>query len=602
MNNKGSGWCKANASYIVDKMLGNRDLLAESIGISQSLLNSKGAEVILKSGAYALLYGAIKQDKAFTKAKEKDAAQGKQAKRKPGNSGIRETNKNRHTVPVVFRKPVRQKWAAFCTVAPRRLESWQTAVDSVIAAGWENPHLFVEPGINRPDGFAGSWTQRPDTISPQRFADLGSDGKFGALQNYVQSINDVLALEPDAEMFLYFQDDVFCSVGLRKALSEISWPDVSLLSLWCPSIATYQNGGKRGHDVTPGLCLTPNSSIMGAQAYIMPREVMELLATSKVMNEWTGRPRQGGKRPAVPGPQRRTFDYATGEALKVARRQYMYFTHSLVEHFEPGLKNSSIGNAGASVGVFRSHNFVGRDATCEDIKTHYGHRKIHVVILGYDLPHLTVSCIEAVKQSTIDSHICYIDNGSEPETRQQVLAALGGTDHEVILNETNMQYTYAAQQGIDRSDGRHVLMLNNDCRVEPDTIEKMLHTLMLPNTASVCPTSNDEGSCSRRYPMNRGTGIRERKQLPWFCCLLHRDAVGLLSQFPTDEGMKSGQGLDWWWCEKLIIKGWRHLINLDAFAEHDHHVTFHLTGGDSLEKAKNSYKKWKREQDAQRVT
>jgi len=465
----------------------------------------------------------------------------------------------------------------------------------VIAAGWDSPHLFVEPGVSRGD-YVGPWTQRPETASKQLFQSLGPQGRFGALQNYVQSLNDILLLEPDAGMFLYFQDDILAPPGLMDALNAMSWPGISLLSMWCPSVRDYQQVGSDSSNPA-GLAQTPNASIMGAQAYVMPRATVEHLAACSIMREWQGRPRSASrKKRKAQGPHRRTFDYATGESLHLAGCDYRYFTHSLVHHFEPDKQNSSIGNAGASVGAFRSHNFVGTDATCDDIKEHFGHRETHVVILGYNLPHLTVSCIEAVKASTVETNICYVDNGSGPEALKQVRAALQGTQHEIIVNPRNMKYTHAAQQGIDRSDGRHVLMLNNDCRVMPDTIERLLHAIGPPKTASACPTSNDESTCSRNNKHNRGTGIHERKQLPWFCCLLHRDAVAILSQFPADEGMESGQGLDYWWCEKLIAAGWRHVIDLDAYAEHDHHATFNMTGEDDLAHAQDRYRKWRREQ------
>lgn len=500
--------------------------------------------------------------------------------------------KDRSVVPVVFCKPQKYQWAAFGTVAGRKVESWQTTVASVMRAGWNTPHLFAEPDVQKPADYAGSWVARPKTITPQLFRDLGPSGKFGPLQNYVQSLNDILKLEPHAEMFLYFQDDILCPVGLREAIESVSWPvNTALLSLWRPSSPAYCCGDVK----EPGLCKTPNSSIMGAQAYVMPRATVELLASSKIMHEWKGRPR--ASRPKATGYTRRTFDFATGEALHAAGRSYFYFTDSVVDHFEPVAGNSSIGNAGASKGVFRSYGFVGQYATASEIKSHYGYKPVHVVILGVDLPHLTVSCIEAVKRSTVDCHICYVDNGSTAETRQQVYAALDGISHEIIENATNMRYTFAAQQGIDRRQGRHVLMLNNDCRVMPDTIEKLLHAIGGNKVASVCPTSSDKSTCSASKKENQGTGLREVPQLPWFCCLIHRDAINLLPTLPTDDVLASGLCLDYWWSEQLKKRGWKHFINREAFAEHDHHATFAATGinltPDVQQKVMTTYKKWK---------
>ena len=156
----------------------------------------------------------------------------------------------------------------------------------------------------------------------------------------------------------------------------------------------------------------------------------------------------------------------------------------------------------------------------------------------------------------------------------------------------------AMPAGIDRRpDGMHVLMLNNDAYVEPDTIAKQLLTLSVRNVGSVCPVSDDKSTCSRTHRHNRGHGLREVKQLPWFCCLLHREALDLLDQFPADDGMKTGQGLDYWWSEQVSKHGWRHMINKDAFASHDHHSTFDATGQD-LSRAQQNYRDWRALQDA----
>lgn len=594
----GIAGCESRRDEIIDQLVANRDVLVEGLKANNNWLVAAGValapDAALRFGAGWLLDQAI-ADVRSQRRPVKPQKHIRAGKRKTlaSMSGATAT-KNRSVIPVVFRKRQDYRWAAFGTVSGRKVESWQTTVASVIRAGWEGPHLFVEPDVARPDHYAGSWTHRPATITPAMFNQLGPGGKFGALQNYAQSLNDVLKLEPHADMFLYFQDDILCPVGLREALECVSWPDnTALLSLWRPSSPAYCCGDVK----SPGLCKTPNSSIMGAQAYVMPRSTVEMLATSKVMHEWGGRPRGG--RPQTSGYSRRTFDFATGEALYAVGRSYFYFTDSIVDHFEPVPGNSSIGNAGASKGVFRSFQFIGQHATAVDIKQHYGHQPIHVVILGVDLPHLTVSCIEAVKQSTIECHICYVDNGSTDDTRQQVYAALQGISHEIIENTRNMRYTFAAQQGIDRRAGRHVLMLNNDCRVKPDTIEKMLHTISGNKVASVCPTSSDKSTCSASKKENQGTGLREVSQLPWFCCLLHRDAINALPTMPTGEVLASGLCLDYWWSEQLKKQGWKHYINREAYAEHDHHATFTATGinltPDVQRTVMDTYKEWKQD-------
>jgi len=156
---------------------------------------------------------------------------------------------------------------------------------------------------------------------------------------------------------------------------------------------------------------------------------------------------------------------------------------------------------------------------------------------------------------------------------------LAGTSHEIIRNPTNIGFTSAVQQGIDRRQGRHVLLLNNDCRVLKDTLEKMLSSLS-GGVASVCPVTNDRGRCSLKHAENNKPGLRKTDVLPWFCCLLNRDALRDWSTLPHHEDVSSGLGVDDWWSKQMVKKGWRHYINRDAFAFHDHSMTFAATGQD----------------------
>jgi len=77
MNSKGADWCQKEKKYLVDKMMGNRRMLAEATGVSVGLIESKGVTVLLRAGAYTLLWRAIKQDRAYAKKLQKQIEAGK---------------------------------------------------------------------------------------------------------------------------------------------------------------------------------------------------------------------------------------------------------------------------------------------------------------------------------------------------------------------------------------------------------------------------------------------------------------------------------------------------------------------------------------------
>jgi hypothetical protein len=470
--------------------------------------------------------------------------------------------------PVTFGPRRELKWAACFTIAPRKAESWQRSIQSCQAAGW-NPVCFAEPGLLK--NIDVPWIQRPETIAPSIFKSLGPGGLFGAHQNFMQTLADTLASNPDAEMILYAQDDAFFPPGSKEFLESIVWPKgAALLSLWCSSGFDYPRD-------QPGLCRTPKPGIIGAVAWIMPRATAEFLVTSKFMHDW-----QGGKA-RTSGHNRRVLDLATGNALAAEGRHALYFTHSIVDHFEPVAGNSSIGN-GPNIGYRKSHRYVGNNATCQSMMEVYGYvqEPVHVVIPAHENVELTLSCIAAVKAQTVPVHICYVDNGSCCETVQEIRAALKGTDHSVIWNQHNAGFTKAVQQGIDRRQGRHVLLLNNDCRMQPGCLAAMLAELSGDHISSVCPVTNDQGRCSVKNPLNarlqrEGTS-RTSPVLPWFCCLLNREALGVIDQLPIDTEMESGLGVDDWWSRELAKRGWQHVITGQAYADHDHMTTFKALG------------------------
>lgn len=493
--------------------------------------------------------------------------------------------------PVEFQPQKTLRWAACFTVSVRKQPSWQRAVGSCIDAGW-NPVCFAEPDVKESKIDGMTWVQRPETISPTLFQSLGPRGLFGAFQNYLQALSDTLALQPDAEMILYAQDDAVFPPGAKSFLESIIWPDgVPLLSLWCPSGHGYER-------TSPGICRTPKADIIGAIAFVMPRATAEWLVTSAFMRDWQGNKQKDN------GPKRRILDIATGRALETIGKHTMYFTHSIADHFEPVPGNSSIGN-GPNVGFRKSHKYVGDSASAAEIMKTYGGTEAHsgeqrvpterptqpdpvlVIIPGYGLPDVTTACLDALAKSTVPLKLMYVDNGSEVADYERVLFHTRSLFPAAMIGryEENRGFTCAINLGLEVvPEGHHALILNNDCRVQPDTIANMLAELSGDKIASVCPVTNDNGRCSLKRQEN--IRIREHQTsrqsdvLPWFCCLLNRDALSIVDQLPTDDAMASGLGVDDWWSLQLRRHGWSHLITGKAFAEHDHSQTFKAAGID----------------------
>lgn len=502
-------------------------------------------------------------------------------------------------------------WGVAINAAPRAISSLQETVDSLTEQGWLNPLVFAEPGTESATDC--QLVYRPATIAEPVYtgARLGPDGKFGAWQNFVQTLADMLVAFPDANALLYVQDDVKFSPGTKQLLERDLWPSqrTGIVSPYCANYRGYRSE-------TPELRRITEQNLMGALCYAMPREAVEELLRIPLCQDWKGAARGSIQIPH----ERKALDAFAGHAMRKVNRKVFFYTHSMCEHFAPQgnhLGNSAVNN-GNNVGFRKEFARVTENA-CDHFPQPWvrwnpaGEQEfstprpaadrlgpVSVIVPGYGLPDVTIECLTALAESTIDVRLVYVDNGSEPEDWQRVKAFAQQMFHRTTLirNDANKGFTYAVNQGLAANPNHHVLILNNDCRVSPTAIENMLtHLEWHPKVASVSPTTNDSGICSLKRSENQlACGINTptsladtqsaltrcrvipRDVLPWFCCLLHRDALQLVPSLPEAAEVASGLAVDDWWSQRLSKAGWMHLQVCDAYAEHDHRTTFRAAG------------------------
>jgi GT2 family glycosyltransferase len=110
----------------------------------------------------------------------------------------------------------------------------------------------------------------------------------------------------------------------------------------------------------------------------------------------------------------------------------------------------------------------------------------YIVILNWKRPSDTLSCIRAAQQTRRPrSHIVVVDNASSDGSTRIIRHAFPNLP--LITNEKNLGYSggnnvgirYALSHGAD-----HVLILNNDALLEPDTLGYLVRT-MEPDVAAV---------------------------------------------------------------------------------------------------------------------
>jgi hypothetical protein len=144
-------------------------------------------------------------------------------------------------------------WAVGVVSSPRRQPTLDITLDSLIRAGWDRPHLFLDGTVRIPERFAGL----PGVLR---------EPHVGCWPNYYLALAELLMRHPEADAYLLAEDDALFYDGevLREHLEEMLWPDrrPCLVSLYCPSLNSARSFG--WHSLRPGWSL-------GALAFIFPR-------------------------------------------------------------------------------------------------------------------------------------------------------------------------------------------------------------------------------------------------------------------------------------------------------------------------------------------
>ena len=104
--------------------------------------------------------------------------------------------------------------------------------------------------------------------------------------------------------------------------------------------------------------------------------------------------------------------------------------------------------------------------------------KVAVVIVNYELPQDTITCLQSLAESSIEHlHILVIDNGSKDDSISQIRTAF--KDVEILALPTNTGFVGGYNAGIERalaSDVSHIFLLNNDTTVDPSSLQFLLNS------------------------------------------------------------------------------------------------------------------------------
>jgi N-acetylglucosaminyl-diphospho-decaprenol L-rhamnosyltransferase len=205
---------------------------------------------------------------------------------------------------------------------------------------------------------------------------------------------------------------------------------------------------------------------------------------------------------------------------------------------------------------------------------------VSVVIVSYNTRALLDACLRSLRDSTktVNVETFVVDNASADGSADHVAREF--PEVSLIRNHANRGFAAANNVAIRQARGRHVLLLNPDTRVTPDTVATLAAFLdARPDVGITGPrVLNADGtlqSCGYRFPTLLGE-IAQSRQLPawlravraprekerhadvhWIdgCCFMIRrdviDGIGLLDE----QYFLYAEELDW--CRSARNAGWR---------------------------------------------
>jgi len=133
-------------------------------------------------------------------------------------------------------------------------------------------------------------------------------------------------------------------------------------------------------------------------------------------------------------------------------------------------------------------------------------KDLSIIIVNYNTSNLLKECIESIKNSAlnISYEIIVIDNNSFDNSIDLIKDKFQNL--KIIINKINLGFARANNQGIKRSEGRYILLLNPDTVILPNSLKRMMEFMDNHPEAGVagCKVLNPNGTlqlaCRRSFP------------------------------------------------------------------------------------------------------
>lgn len=134
-------------------------------------------------------------------------------------------------------------------------------------------------------------------------------------------------------------------------------------------------------------------------------------------------------------------------------------------------------------------------------------KKLSIIIVNYNSKEFLLNCLVSIKMSSFpknDLELIVIDNHSKDDGLTDVKKTY--PEIQLILNKENLGFARANNQGIRKSTGEYILLLNPDTILERDTLAKMVEFMNKNANVAVAtckvylPNSELDDASHRGFP------------------------------------------------------------------------------------------------------
>lgn len=218
-------------------------------------------------------------------------------------------------------------------------------------------------------------------------------------------------------------------------------------------------------------------------------------------------------------------------------------------------------------------------------------KKCDVIIPVYKSPEWVKLCVYALFRNTSDEILnkVYLINDCDEKFTINCLNNLKekyGNKIVLLQNEKNLGFVGTTNRGMKESKADYVLLLNTDCIITKNAIEKMINNIKDDKSIGlVCPISSNAANLTLEmfegFNFSDMNNLLERKfkgklfdacTVVGNCLLITRECINKVGYLDTAYGLGYGEETDYQFA--AMSKGFKAKVSIDTYVFHKSEVSF----------------------------